>query len=107
VHNVYDTINICSYYVMCDCSLKVEVGRLIDMGFMRCFVMRSLKMQLWLFECALADWLVIFCMARTMFGEGVTLENRYRDFLYRSGIKRKIFYIVRKGEKQIQILDGY
>jgi hypothetical protein len=33
--------------------------------------------------------------------------NRYRDLLSVSGMKRKTVCIVRKGEKQIQILDGY
>jgi hypothetical protein len=92
---------------MCDCSLKVEVSRLVDVGFMRRFVMRSLKMQLWLLRCALADWLSIFYMVRIIFGGNVTSLNRYRNLLSVPGMKRKISYVVRKGEKQIQILDGY
>jgi hypothetical protein len=65
---MYDIINICSYYAMCDCSLKVEVGRLVGMRFMRCFVMRGLEMQL-LLRCALADWLGIICVAPIIIGE--------------------------------------
>jgi hypothetical protein len=68
--------------------------------------MRSLKMQLLLW-CTLIDWLGIFCMARIIFGGNVISLNRYRDLLSVPGIKRKISYIVRKSEKQIQILDGY
>jgi hypothetical protein len=64
-------------------------------------------MQLLLFECALIDWLVIFCMARVIFGGNVISWNRYRDLLPIPNMKRKTFCIVRKGEKQIQILDGY
>jgi hypothetical protein len=92
---------------MCDCSLGVEVGRLVGVGFMRYFVMRSLKMQLWLFKYALADWLGIFCMSHIIYRRGVILLSRYRDLLTLLGMKRKISCIVRKGEKQIQILDGY
>jgi hypothetical protein len=95
---------------MCDYSLKVEVSRLVGVGFMR-----SLKMQLYLFRCALADWLVVFCMAHVMYRKDVFSTSRYRGLLlYTSSMKhkttyivRKGEYIVRKGEKQIQILDGY
>jgi hypothetical protein len=107
VRNVCDTINICSYYAMYDCSLKVEMDSLVGVGFMKCFVVRSLKMQLCLFECTLIDWLGIFCMARIIFGGNVISLNRYRDLLSISYMKRKISCIVRKGEKQIQILDGF
>jgi hypothetical protein len=33
-------MNICSYYAMCDCSLKVEVDHLVGVRFARCFVIR-------------------------------------------------------------------
>jgi hypothetical protein len=69
--------------------------------------MMSLQMQLCLFGCALIDWLGIFCMARIIFGGNVISWDRYRDLLYVPNIKRKTVCIVRKGEKQIQILDGY
>jgi hypothetical protein len=69
--------------------------------------MRSIKMQLRLFEYALADWLVIFCMARVMYRKDVFPWDRYRDLLSVPGMERKAFCIARKGEKQIQILDGY
>jgi hypothetical protein len=81
----------------CDCSLEVEAGHLVGVGFIRCFVMRSLKMRLLLW-CTLADWLGIFCTMRIMFGRDVVPLNRYRDLLYISSIKRKVSYIVRKGE---------
>jgi hypothetical protein len=94
---------------MRDCSLEVEAGRLVGVGFIRCFVMRSLKMQLWLFECALIDWLsYVFYMVRITFRGSVVPWNQYcTSSLSIPGIKRKTFCIVRKGEKQIQILDGY
>jgi hypothetical protein len=91
---------------MRDCSLEVEAGRLVGVGFIRCFVVRSLEMQLLLW-CNLIDWLGIFCIARIIYRRGVVLWNRYCDLLYKHGVKRKISCIVRKGEKQIQILDGY
>jgi hypothetical protein len=91
----------------CDCGLKLNVDLLVGVGFMRRFVMRSLKMQLWLFKYALIDWLGIFCMVRIMFGGGVASRGQYCGSLSTSSTKRKISYIVRKGEKQIQILDGY
>jgi hypothetical protein len=68
--------------------------------------MRSLKMQLLLW-CTLIDWLGIFCMVRTIFGGNVAPWNQYCGLSSISSVRRKIFYIVRKGEKQIQILDGY
>jgi hypothetical protein len=83
------------------------VDRLVGVGFMKCFVVRSLKMQLWLFECTLVDWLVIFYMARIIYRRSVISLNRYRYLLSVPGMKRETFCIVRKGEKQIQILDGY
>jgi hypothetical protein len=83
------------------------VGRLVDMGFMGCFVMRGLEMQLYLLGNALIGWLGIFCMASVMYRRGAISWNRYRDLLSASCIKRKILCIVRKGEKQVQILDGY
>jgi hypothetical protein len=87
-------------------SLKVEVDRLVGVGFMRCFVMRSLKMQLWLLWCALADWLVIFYMARAMYRKDVFPWNQYCGPSSIPCINRKTVCIVRKSEKQIQILDG-
>jgi hypothetical protein len=94
---------------MCDYSLKVEVDSLVGIGFMKCFVMRSLKMQLCLFECALADWLsYVFCMVRIIYKKSVTPWNQDCSLLLSvPGMKRKTSCIVRKGEKQIQILDGY
>jgi hypothetical protein len=82
------------------------VGRLVGVGFMRYFVMRGLEMQLLLW-CTLIDWLGIFCIVRIIFGGNVISLNRYRDLLPIPNMKRKTVCIVRKGEKQIQILDGY
>jgi hypothetical protein len=96
-----DIMNICSYYVMCDYSLKVEVDRLVGVGFMR-----SLKMQLLLW-CTLIDWLDIFCMAHIIYRRGVVLLSRYCVPSSVHGMNRKISCTVRKGGKQIQILDGY
>jgi hypothetical protein len=76
------------------------------MGFARYFVMGSLKMQLLLW-CTLIDWFGIFCVVRITFGGSVISWNQYRDLLTIPGMKRKTCCIVRKGEKQIQILDGY
>jgi hypothetical protein len=90
-----------------DCNLKVETDRLVDTGFARYFVMGSLKVQLWLFGDSLVNWLGIFCMARIMYRKDAFSRNRYCDLLSIPGMKRKIFCIVRKGEKQMQILDGY
>jgi hypothetical protein len=103
--NMCDIINICSHYVY-DCSMKLNVDRLVGVGFMRSFVMRSLKMQLLLWR-TLIDWLVIFCMLRIIYRRGVIHWNQYCDSSSVSGMRRKISCIVRKGEKQIQILDGY
>jgi hypothetical protein len=64
-------------------------------------------MQLCLFECTLIDWLGIFCMARVIFGGNVISWDRCRDLLSIPGMKHETYCIVRKGEKQIQILDGY
>jgi hypothetical protein len=78
---------------------------LVGVGFIICFVMRSLEIRLLLW-CALVDWLVIFCTARIAYRGDVTSRNQYCGSLSMSGMKRKTFCIVRKGEKQIQILDG-
>jgi hypothetical protein len=66
-------------------------------------------MQLCLFECTLADWLIyVFCMARITFGGSVIPWSVHHDLLLSMpSMKRKISCIVHKGEKQIQILDGY
>jgi hypothetical protein len=64
-------------------------------------------MQLWLFECTLIDWLDTFCMVHIIYRGGVVLLSRYCGPSSTSGTRRKTFCIVRKGEKQIQILDGY
>jgi hypothetical protein len=69
--------------------------------------MRGLKMQLCLLRDALVDWLVIFCMAHIIYRKGAISWKRYRSLLPMSDIKRKISCTIRKGEKQIQILDGY
>jgi hypothetical protein len=100
-------MNICSYYAMCDCSLKVEVDRLVGVGFTKSFVMRSMEMQLWLFGNVLINWLGIFCMACVMYRKDVFPWNQYCGPSSISRIKREISCIVRKGEKQIQILDSY
>jgi hypothetical protein len=42
-----------------------------------------------------------------MFEKSIMPEDLYRDLLSMSSAKRNASYIVRKGEKQIQILDGY
>jgi hypothetical protein len=51
-------------------------------------------------------WLDIFCIARIVCRRDVLSMIRYCGSSSISGIKRKISCIVRKGEKQIQILDG-
>jgi hypothetical protein len=48
-------------------SLKVEIDRLVGVGFTRCFVVKGLEMQLWLFVDTSTDCLGVFCMARIMF----------------------------------------
>jgi hypothetical protein len=63
-----------------------------------------MRLLLW---CALVDWLGIFRMMRTMFGKDMVSRNQYCNLSFVSRIKRKIFCIAHKGEKQIQILDGY
>jgi hypothetical protein len=63
-----------------------------------------MQLLLW---CTLIDWLDIFCMARNIFGGNVISMDRYYGLLPISNMMRKAFCIVRKGEKQIQILDGY
>jgi hypothetical protein len=94
---MYDIVNICSHY-MC----------LVGMGLARCFVMRSLKMQLRLFKYVLADWLGhAFCMARIIFGKDMVPKDQYCSLSSVPRIKCKTSCIARKGEKQIQILDGY
>jgi hypothetical protein len=99
---------------MCDFSLEIEVGHFVGVGFVRYFVMRGLEMQLCLFRYALAYWLVIICVVRIMYRRGVPPWNQDCSLsLSMPGVKRKISCtirkgeIVRKGEKQIQILDGY
>jgi hypothetical protein len=63
-----------------------------------------MQLLLW---CTLINWLGIFCMMRTMFGKDVFPWDQYCGSSYISGMKCKTSCIVRKGEKQIQILDGY
>jgi hypothetical protein len=64
-----------------------------------------MQLLLW---CTLIDWLVIFCMARVMYRRGAAPWSRYCDLSPSvSGMKRETVCVVRKGEKQIQILDGY
>jgi hypothetical protein len=66
-----------------------------------------MQLLLW---CALIGGLGhVFCMTHIICirRRGVAPWNRYRDLLSVPGMKRKTFCIVRKGEKQIQILDGY
>jgi hypothetical protein len=92
---------------MYDCSLKVEVDRLVGVGFMRYFVMRGLEMQLCLSGGALIDCFGIFCMMHTVFRGNVAPWNQYCNLLPISGMKRETSCTIRKGEKQIQILDGY
>jgi hypothetical protein len=82
------------------------VGRLVGVGFIRCFVVKGLEMQLLLW-CALIDWVGIFYMARIIFGGNVISWDRYRDLLSVSCMKPRISCTIREGEKQIQILDGY
>jgi hypothetical protein len=86
----------------------VAVLALVDMKFIRCFAMRSLEMQLLLWF-ALANWLsYVFCMMRTAFERDAALGNRYCSLpLSIPNIDRKAVCILRKGEKQIQVLDGY
>jgi hypothetical protein len=76
--------------------------------------MRNLEMQLLLW-CTLINWLsYIFCMACIMYRKDVFPWDRYCDSSCISSMKcktscivRKTVCIVRKGEKQIQILDGH
>jgi hypothetical protein len=63
-----------------------------------------MQLLLW---CTLADWLVIFCMTRTMFIGSVISVGQHCSLLPISNMRRETFCVVRKGEKQIQILDGY
>jgi hypothetical protein len=49
------------------------VSCFVGVGFIRCFYYEGLKMQLWLFECVLADWLGIFCMMRIYIEEVCSL----------------------------------
>jgi hypothetical protein len=84
------------------------MDRLIGMEFVRYFTMMRLKMQLWLFECVLIDWLgYVSCMACIMYRERVISWNQYCGSSSTPGVKCKISCIVRKDEKQIQILYGY
>jgi hypothetical protein len=56
----------------------------------------------------LIDWLSVFCMARIMYRGGIDPWNQYcSSSLSVSDMKRKTSYAIRKGEKQVQILDGY
>jgi hypothetical protein len=64
-------------------------------------------MQSWLFGNILADWLGIFCMARVMYKKDAFFMSQCCSLLSMSSMKRKISFTIRKGEKQIQILDGY
>jgi hypothetical protein len=104
--NMCDIINICRYCAARDCNLKIEAGRLVDMGFVRCII-RSLKMQLCLSGCTLINWLSIFCMAHIVYRRGVVPWNQHCISSRILGTRSEIFCIMRKGEKQIQILDGY
>jgi hypothetical protein len=79
---------------------------LFGVRFVRYFVMRSPEMQLLLW-CALVDWLVIFCVAHIIYRRGMIHWNQCCGSSSTSSTKRKTVCIVRKGEKQIQILDGY
>jgi hypothetical protein len=63
-----------------------------------------MQLLLW---CTLIDWLVIFCIARTMFGKDMVSWDRYCSSSSTPRIKREISCVVNKGEKQIQILDGH
>jgi hypothetical protein len=63
-----------------------------------------MQLLLW---CTLIDWLDIFYMVHIIYRRGVILLNRYRDLLSIPGMKPRISYTIQKGEKQIQILDGY
>jgi hypothetical protein len=63
-----------------------------------------MQLLLW---CALVDWFVIFCMMRIIYRRGVFSISQYCGSSSVSGMGRKVSCIVRKGEKQIQILDGY
>jgi hypothetical protein len=63
-----------------------------------------MQLLLW---CTLTDWLDIFYMLRIVYRRGVVHWNQYCDSSSVSGMRRKISCIVRKGEKQIQILDVY
>jgi hypothetical protein len=55
-----------------------------------------------------ANWLGVFCIACIMHRKDAFPWNQYRDLLlFTASMKRKASCIVRKGEKQIQILDGY
>jgi hypothetical protein len=94
---MYDTMNICNF--------KVEMDRLVGMGFVRCFIMGGLKMRLYLLRNALIGLLGIFCVECVMYKKDAAPWNRYCGSM--SDMKRKSYCIVRKGEKQIQILDGY
>jgi hypothetical protein len=77
------------------------VNCLVGIGFVKCFhYMRSMKVQLRLFECALVDWLShVFCIMRIMFKKAVIPEDQYCSLSSVHGIKRKTCCIVRKSEK--------
>jgi hypothetical protein len=75
------------------------------MEFVRYFIMRCLEMQLCLLR---DDWINTFCMVRIMYKISVAPWDQYcGSSLSIPGMKRETVCIVRKGEKQIQILDGY
>jgi hypothetical protein len=63
-----------------------------------------MQLLLW---CTFANWPGVFCMACIMYRKDVFPWDRYCGSSYISSMKRKTFCTVRKGEKQIQILDGH
>jgi hypothetical protein len=63
-----------------------------------------MQLLLW---CTLIDWLGVFCMERITFRGSVVPWNQHCDSSSTPSMKRNTSCIVRKGEKQIQILDGY
>jgi hypothetical protein len=61
-----------------------------------------MRLLLW---CALIDWLGIFCMVHIMYRKDVFSMSQYCSSSSTPGVKRKISFTIRKGEKQIQILE--
>jgi hypothetical protein len=49
----------------------------------------------------------ILCMTHVIYRRGMIHWNQYCGSSFIPCINRKTFCIARKGEKQIQILDGY